>query len=135
MPTHIHLLLKQKQDFGISRYINRCLNSYTRYFNIKHKRKGPLWESRFKSSAITSNEIFTHITRYIHLNPVTAGLAGSPADWDFSSYSEYLSENTTPIICELEGLWDIIPRNYKQFVIEQASYQKELSLIKHLIDH
>src|SRR3990167_539504 len=44
MPTHFHLILKQNQDFGISKYMCQTENSYTRYFNIKHKRKGPLWE-------------------------------------------------------------------------------------------
>ncbi|TSC92367.1 MAG: hypothetical protein CEN91_480 [Candidatus Berkelbacteria bacterium Licking1014_85] len=47
MPTHFHLILKQNIDDGISKYMSKVENSYTRYFNIKHKRKGPLWESRF----------------------------------------------------------------------------------------
>ena len=46
MPTHFHFILKQAKDNGISKFLNDALNSYTRYFNAKYKRKGPLWEGK-----------------------------------------------------------------------------------------
>lgn len=67
MPTHVHLILKQLKENGISIVMNHVLNSYTRYFNTKHKRKGPLWEARFKSVLVESDEYLIHLTRYIHL--------------------------------------------------------------------
>ena len=71
MPTHIHLILKQLKKGGISVFMSNILNSYTRYFNIKTKRRGPLWESRFKNVEVASDEQLVHLTRYVHLNPVT----------------------------------------------------------------
>src|SRR3990167_9648627 len=72
MPTHIHLILRQLTDKGISKYMSDFLNSYTKYFNTLHKRKGPLWESRFKNVLVETDNQLLHLTRYIHLNPVTA---------------------------------------------------------------
>ena len=89
MPTHIHLILKQLMDKGISTFLSKVLNSYTRYFNFKIKRKGPLWESRFKNVAVDTDEQLMHLTRYIHLNPVTARLVDDPRDWKYSSYESY----------------------------------------------
>jgi len=78
MPTHIHLALKQLEDKGISIFMSNILNSYSRYFNIKHNRKGPLWESGFKKVLIESDEQLLHLTRYVHLNPVTAYIVNKP---------------------------------------------------------
>lgn len=134
MPTHIHLVLKQLSEQGISVYINNILNSYTRYFNIQHRRKGPLWESRFKSVLVESDEQLQHLTRYLHLNPVTAGLIDKPEDWPFSSYLEYLSEvNDAAIICQLNDILEIKPSLYRKFVNDQISYQRDLARIKSLI--
>ncbi|MBN1870037.1 MAG: transposase [Candidatus Omnitrophica bacterium] len=89
MPTHFHLIVKQAADNGITRFMANVQNSYARYFNIKHTRKGPLWEGRFKNVLVKTDEQLLHLTRYIHLNPVTANLVSSPEDWVFSSYAEY----------------------------------------------
>ena len=48
MPTHFHFILKELKDNGISKFLNNTLNSYTRYFNTKYNRKGPLWQGRTK---------------------------------------------------------------------------------------
>lgn len=134
MPTHIHFILNQLIDRGISTYLSNILNGYTRYFNIKHKRKGPLWESEFKNVLIKSDEQLLHLTRYIHLNPVTAHLVEKPENWDFSSYKEYLSLNIeTPAICNFNGTLEIKPSAYRKFVNDQISYQRELAKINGLI--
>lgn len=134
MPTHIHFVLKQLTNNGISSYMNLILNSYTRYFNIKHKRKGPLWEARFKNALVGSDEQLLHLTRYAHLNPVTANLVESPEKWSFSSYQEYLSkEKDNSSLCQFNDLIDIKPSQYRKFVNDRISYQRELSKIKKLI--
>jgi len=93
MPTHFHLILKQSRDSGISLFLNNTLNSYTRFFNSKHNRKGPLWEGRTKKILLETDEQLMHLTRYIHLNPVTSYLVDNPEDWQFSSYKEYITDN------------------------------------------
>ncbi len=120
MPTHIHLILKQLKKSGISVFMSNSLNSYSRYFNIKSKRRGPLWESRFKNVDVTSDEQLLHLTRYIHLNPVTANLVDGPQDWNFSSYKEFLGEiQDDERICNSSGSLSVAPEDYKEFVSSQ----------------
>ncbi|MBU2102165.1 MAG: transposase [Candidatus Omnitrophota bacterium] len=134
MPTHIHLILRQLKENGISTFMSNILNSYTKYFNTKHERKGPLWEARFKSIAVETDEYLLHLTRYIHLNPVTAALIDEPKDWGFSSYREYLStEQNKEKVCKYDDVLDINPDSYRQFVEDRISYQRELAKIKALL--
>ncbi len=133
MPTHIHLVLQQMKKDGISIFMGKVLNSYTRYFNLKNKRKGPLWESRFKNVEVGTDEQLLHLTRYIHLNPVTANLVEDPSDWSFSSYKEYLGEKQLEEnICNYSRLLDIIPKDYRKFVSSRKEYQRELAGLKEL---
>lgn len=90
MPTHFHLVLKQLKENGVSDYLRTILESYSSYFNTVHRRKGPLWESRFKSVLVENDDQLNHLVRYNHLNPTSAGLIKSPEDWLYSSYCEYL---------------------------------------------
>ncbi len=133
MPTHIHLILKQLTDKGISKYMNNILNSYTRYFNTLHKRKGPLWESRFKNVLVNTDEYLLHLTRYIHLNPVSSSLVKNPEDWPFSSYNEYIMQRGNHEICQFNDVLEINVTQYRKFVNDRISYQKELSKIKKII--
>lgn len=134
MPTHLHLILEQLKENGISNFMSNILNSYTRYFNTKHNRKGPLWEGRFKNVLVKTDEQLLHLTRYVHLNPVTAYLVDSPEEWLASSYREYLSRvNDKNKICNYDKILDIEPSSYKKFVDDRAYYQRELAKIKHLL--
>lgn len=133
MPTHLHLVLKEIIEGGIPTYVSRILNSYSRYFNIKHKRKGPLWEGRSKKVLATTDEQLLHTIRYVHLNPVTAELVKRPEDWKYSSYKEYINElSGTGKICKFDGLIDISSAQYAKFVEDQIPHQKELAKIKRL---
>jgi putative transposase len=137
MPTHLHLILKQLKDKGISTFMGTILNSYTRYFNAKHSRKGPLWEARFKNVLVENDEQLLHLTRYIHLNPVTAYLVDKPEQWAASSYHEYLSQKSEKArrnnICRYEDILDIKPASYREFVEDRISYQRELAQIRTLL--
>lgn len=133
MPTHIHLVLKQINDDGISKYMARVLNGYSRYFNNKHKRQGPLWAGRFKSVLVENDIQLLHLTRYIHLNPSSASLVANPMDWDYSSYHNYISPGVENSICNFIGLFDFSPEQYKKFVNDRKSYQRDLSIIKNIL--
>lgn len=133
MPTHIHLILKQVRDDGIGHYMRKIFDGYSCYFNVKHKRKGPLWEGRFKSVRVKKDEQLMHLTRYIHLNPVTANLVNRPEDWDYSSYREYISSAKEKKVCDYSDVLDIKRGSYTKFVKDQISYQKNLAEIKHLV--
>jgi putative transposase len=134
MPTHIHLLLKQIADNGITKFLGRILNSYSKYFNTKHQRNGPLWSSRFKSVLVFDDEQLLHLTRYIHLNPVSVGLVKEPGEWQYSSYKEYSTTSSNKNnFCSYKNIIDLSSREYIKFAQDQKAYQRELSLIKFLL--
>lgn len=132
MPTHIHLVLKQTSDSGISKYMAKVLNSYTRYFNCRHHRQGPLMDGKFRNVLIRDDEQMLHLTRYFHLNPTSAGLVKKPEKWLFSSYHEYINGVDNPF-CDFDQIIDIDPKQYQIFVEDRIDYQKKISLIKHLL--
>ncbi len=70
MPDHYHLFLKETKQGGISNFIQRCNISIAKYINIKKDRRGPVFESRFRSKHIDTNEYLLHLSCYIHLNPL-----------------------------------------------------------------
>ncbi|MBU1086472.1 MAG: transposase [Candidatus Omnitrophica bacterium] len=134
MPTHVHLILKQIKEDGISKYANLVFKSYSKHFNIKHKRKGPLWEGRFKNVLVAKEEQFLHLTRYVHLNPVSANLVERPEDWKFSSYPHYSGIKNDKDLPgdDIRELVDMEHQEYRQFVEDNKDYQRELEKIKHL---
>lgn len=131
MPDHYHLLVKINANDRFSEYIGNVENSYSKYFNNKHQRKGPLWQSRFRSIKIKTNEQLLHVSRYIHLNPTTNNLVLRPEDWELSSYNDFITnEGIFHNIMEIS----IKSRTmYKGFVENQKDYQRKLKKIKKLL--
>lgn len=133
MPNHLHLILMQLREKGISIFMNNVLNSYTRYFNLLHKRKGPLWESRFKHILVETDEQLLHLTRYIHLNPSSANLVKKPELWKYSSYLEYIKSSDDPL-SNREGLIEMSAKDYQKFVNDRKDYQRQLTIIKKIME-
>ncbi len=135
MPNHFHFLLKQKKENGISKFISNFSNSYTKYFNTKNIRVGPLLQGLFKAVLVDSDEQFIHLSRYVHLNPATSYLI-KPEDlenYQWSSYPEYLGLATEKITSAREVLsFFKSVEEYKKFVLDQVNYARELDKIKHL---
>ena len=92
MPNHYHFLLRLAQDDTLSRFIQRLFNSYTQAFNKQQGRKGTLFEGRAKNILVNSDEYILHLCRYIHLNPVKAGLVTDPGAWPYSNYLEWIEQ-------------------------------------------
>lgn len=136
MPNHFHFLIKQKPGGSVERAMSNVLNAFTRYFNTKEKRLGPLFLPRFKSRMIVSDEQFIHTTRYIHLNPYSAGMVHSFDELEgyaHSSYSAYVNGGKDSIIDKttldryMSGNW----HRYRRFVENNAEHQRMLEYIKH----
>lgn len=92
MTNHIHLiLLPTNESFqsGIHAFAFR----YAQYFNRRHQRRGYLFQSRFKSIVVEDGEYLKRLIRYIHLNPLEAGLVKRPQDYIWSSYRSYLEHD------------------------------------------
>jgi putative transposase len=66
MPNHFHLIIKCNEDNGVSQYMQRILNSYTKYFNTKYSEDGHLFQGPFRAVYIESNEQLLHLSAYIH---------------------------------------------------------------------
>lgn len=138
MPNHFHFLLKQITDKGISVFMTNLQNGYVKYFNIKNERAGPLFQSMFKAVMIETDEQLLHVSRYIHLNPSTAYIVEPEnlEDYTWSSLRTYLDENFNRdnyfINPEVVLNFFKTREDYKKFVLDQASYQRELDKIKHL---
>ena len=134
MPNHFHLILKQNEENGISNFMQNLQNSYSHFFNIRHKRQGPLWAGKFKNVLCESDEQLLHLSRYIHLNPVTAQLVDHPENWEATSYYEYISPESAPItICNFSKYISISPQNYQSFVTDHIDEQRALAKIKKLL--
>lgn len=136
MPNHLHLLVKQIKNNGISTFMRNFLNSYGKYTNIKHKRTGPLFEGRFKAIRIETDNQLIHVSRYIHLNPYSSYIIKSKAeilDYPYSSIKSYLNIKSETNLNTVEILSHFsIKQTYKNFLMDQADYQQTLNHIKHL---
>lgn len=131
MPNHFHLLLKQIVHDGIIISLQQLLTSYSKYFNIKHKRVGPLFQGRFKSVAIESDEQLIHTARYIFLNPYTSGLVDNIAGYEWSAYFEYFKDVNLKM-CNQKILLDCLKskKYFMEFINDYADYARSLSMIK-----
>lgn len=137
MTNHFHFLLKEVSEKGITNFMRYIQNGYAKYINIKEERVGPLFQSAFKAVKIVADEQLLHVSRYIHLNPSTEYLVKTEKllEYPWSSFPTYLDAdesdfcfvNSKPILSFFKTR-DL----YKEFVFDQAEYQKELRNIKHL---
>jgi REP element-mobilizing transposase RayT len=84
MSNHFHLLIKQNNQGDIKRFLTSLITSYSMYLNKKYSRKGPVFESTYKAILVEKDEYLTHLSRYIHLNPLGF------RSWEYSSYNDYL---------------------------------------------
>lgn len=134
MPNHFHFLLKQTTENGISIFLSKFTNSYTKYFNTKRNRVGPMLQGVFKSVHIESDEQLIHVSRYIHLNPVASVFIKETEllSYPWSSLPDYLKRKSSLVY--MEPVLDHFPSSneYKNFVLDRADYAKRLEQIKHL---
>lgn len=134
MPNHVHFLLRAIEDKSISQFMNNFQHSYAKYFNTKNDRTGSLFQSMFKAVRIETDEQLLHVSRYIHLNPVSAFLVeiDSLQNYPWSSFKDYINPGDS--IVEVDQILGHFKskEEYKKFVFDQSDYQRELEQIKHL---
>ena len=91
MSNHVHLLLKvTKEDVDL--IIKRIAGSYVYWYNWKYKRRGHLFQDRFKSEPVEDDAYFLTVLRYIHQNPIKSGVCKRIDEYGFSSYNEYVQK-------------------------------------------
>jgi len=102
MPNHFHFLLRQTADYSVSQFIQAVFNIYSKAFNKAHHRKGTVFEGSFRAIEIYDQNHLLHLCRYIHRNPLEAGLAADLNDWPYSNYTEW-ANFTLPRTSEVRG--------------------------------
>lgn len=133
MPTHIHLAVRQEQEEGIRMFMSRIQNGYAKYFNIRTKRFGSLFQAMFKAVRFESEDQYIHTIRYIHLNPLTAGIVSTLSDlqrypWtSLADYMEYRKEG----ILDTSFVRDHFKTtaSFRKFTADQAAYQRSLAFV------
>jgi REP element-mobilizing transposase RayT len=91
MGNHVHLLIKEGKEV-LSNTMKRIGTSYVCWYNWQYNRKGHLFQDRFKSEAVEDDAYFLTVLRYIHQNPLKAGLVDNIDLYKWSSYQEYISK-------------------------------------------
>jgi putative transposase len=86
MTNHIHLLATPGNENSISKVFQSVGRKYVQYFNFTYRRSGTLWEGRYRSTVVDSEQYLLTLMRYIELNPVRAGMVAHPRDYAWSSY-------------------------------------------------
>ena len=98
MSNHLHLLIQERED-TISNIVKRIGVAYAHYFNKKYERNGHLFQDRFRSEPVDDIGYFVTLLRYIHQNPLKAGIIENINDYPWSSWKEYSSEKCSTSLC------------------------------------
>lgn len=137
MDNHYHFLIKQLTENGITTWMSNVQIAYARYFNIKSNRSGPLFQPQFKAVRIETDEQLLHVSRYIHLNPSTGYLVDIDdlPSYHWSSLSCYIEHSCSFSFVKTDLILGMMKKKqtYRDFVFDQANYQRELAKIKHLL--
>lgn len=122
VPNHFHLLVQQLEENGITEFMRKLLDSYTKYFNIKYERVGPLFQGSFKAKLIESEAYILYLTKYMHKNVLPH------SKWEHelnicSSYPYYLS-GTEHSFCNTKFILDYFSKtnpnlSYQNFMEEE----------------
>lgn len=111
MTNHIHLLIREASE-SLADVIKRIGTSYAQYYNKKYQHFGHLFQDRFKSEPVNDNAYFFTLLRYIHQNPVAAGITKDVISYQWRSWDEYeRSENGIPSICNTKSVLSRMPLN------------------------
>lgn len=121
MANHYHLLVETPKA-NLSSFMHSLNSAFTTYFNIKRKRAGHLFQGRYKALLVDAENYLLELSRYIHLNPVRAGIAERPESYPYSSYRAYIFAREETLIFR-DLLWSMVakerkngPRYYREFV-------------------
>ena len=100
MSNHVHLLVTPAEPGALGAMMQELSGRYVRVINRIHARTGTLWEARFRSSPVDSENYLLVCQRYIELNPVRAGLVKDPGAYPWSSHAYYAADRASRLITE-----------------------------------
>lgn len=97
MPNHVHLLL-ESSDQPLAKFMQGLQQSYSQYFNLRHHKVGHVFQGRYKAIICEKDEYLLELIRYIHLNPVRAGIVKRPERYGYSGHRVYLEGKPTEVL-------------------------------------
>jgi putative transposase len=134
MSNHYQLLLETPQG-NLSQIMRHINGAYTTYFNAKRKRAGHFFQGRYKALLVEENSYATELSRYIHLNPVRAGITEKPEDYPWSSYGGFTGKSkvanwmrTDFILGYFADSKREVQRRYRRFAEDPLRRDQENSL-------
>lgn len=135
MGNHYHLII-ETPEANLSKAMHHINGSYTSYINIRRKRSGHLFQGRYKAIVIDKDSYLLELSRYMHLNPVRAGMVEKPEAYSHSSYKSYISIDKEEIVTQ-ELVWAMLSkekgeasRRYQRFVESAIGEEQESPLKK-----
>ena len=136
MPNPFHLLIKQKNERGIEKFMRSLATRYAQYFNHRHdKRVGGLFQDTYKAVLVETEEQLLHLTRYIHRNPIQKGLTLKECPQP-SSYPNYLGRINQEWVKpqDILGYFAAAGTNsYESFVEDQRLEEASISVIQNSV--
>jgi REP-associated tyrosine transposase len=118
MSNHVHLLV-QSSATPLAKFMQGLQQSFTQYFNRRHKKSGHLFEGRYKAIVCQEDPYLLELIRYIHLNPVRAGIVNAAEKYEYSGHHAYVRSKATEIIEPARVLRMLGgSRGYQKFVQE-----------------
>jgi len=93
VPNHFHLLIRELVEDGLSKYMQRILIAYAKYFNLRHDKSGYLFQGKYKDVHIGDDRQLMHTSAYIHKHPREIGWTGREHLYPYSSYQDCIKEN------------------------------------------
>jgi len=97
MNTHIHMGIKTPLA-NLSQFMHALLTAYTVYYNWRHKRRGHLFQGRFKSPLVDKDSYLLELSRYIHNQAVRAGICSTSGEYQWSSYRFYITSRISQVV-------------------------------------
>lgn len=138
MSNHVHLFIHEKEAGDIKKIMHQILTKYVGWFNLKYERDGALISNRYKSEPIESEEYYMNLLRYIHQNPVKAGIVKSISSYTWSSYCNYINNSGFTDTDEFLGMFsedrEIAIAAFKEFHDEPEIENFDISE-KHKLNH
>lgn len=127
MPDHLHVLATPSDEVGLARMMQWVGRYYVPYFNRKYERAGTLWQGRYRTTVIDSENYLLVCMRYIELNPVRAHLVADPVRYRWSSHAHHIGTASNPLITDHELYWALGNTPFEREAAYQALFESALS--------
>lgn len=127
MRNHVHLLIKEGTE-GLSVSMKSLGTGFARWYNWKYDRCGHVFQDRYKSEPVENEAYLLTVIRYIHLNPVKAGIVDMPENWKWSSCGDYYGrQNCLSGLIETDLILGIFSNDKKDAVKTFINFMDEVS--------